>query len=255
MDDVELALRQRVSQRAAYRLLTGSEGSRVVQLPGVQANVMPVAPDRSVPNSVLYEEPEALFAVLDELAEIYADAGVRAWTVWTPPGHEDVGRRLEAAGHEYDGEPPMMAAELADLDLASRRDLDLDPEPDWGTIGRLNDLAYSLPGDLERVLTGTEGPGLSLWVARDGGRPVAGMVVLAHEGDAYVGFVAVAPGSRGRGLSSELLRRALAVASEEGCTTTTLEASPMGFPIYERMGYRNLGRMGMWERRVRNESA
>jgi ribosomal protein S18 acetylase RimI-like enzyme len=80
-------------------------------------------------------------------------------------------------------------------------------------------------------------------------------VVLVCEADAYVCFVAVDPVARGRGLCSELLRRGLARAAEDGATSTTLEASAMGAPIYAAMGYRSVGLMGMWERRVRDNSA
>jgi hypothetical protein len=43
--------------------------------------------------------------------------------------------------------------------------------------------------------------------------------------------------------------QALLGASERGCETSTLQATKMGKPIYERMGYRDLGPLHMWERR------
>ena len=55
--------------------------------------------------------------------------------------------------------------------------------------------------------------------------------------------------ARGRGLATSLMRRALADARERGCTTTTLVATKMGHPVYARLGYRDLGRVQMWERR------
>ncbi len=79
--------------------------------------------------------------------------------------------------------------------------------------------------------------------------------VLEQDGDAFVVFVATDPGARGHGLCRGLLWHALRRARDAGCTTTTLEGSPMGEPIYARMGYRALGRFGLWERRLRAESA
>ena len=42
---------------------------------------------------------------------------------------------------------------------------------------------------------------------------------------------------------------ALADASERGCRTTTLVATRLGRPVYERLGYRSLGPIEMWEQR------
>jgi len=257
VDDAELARRQHTSHRAFYRLLGRSPGNTVLEWPGVQATVVPGAPDRSMPNAVVFEDAEALLAAHAELAAAYDAAGVRAWTVWTMPGDAAVGRRLEPLGHVFDGRPPLMAATLAGLDLEPRRDLDLDSAPRWADVGRLNDLAYGLSGaPLETALSGLpDAAAVHVLVARVDGAAAGSAVVLVCDRNAYVCFVAVAPAARGRGLCSELLRRALARARDEGATSTTLEASAMGAPIYAAMGYRVLGEMGMWERRVRNDSA
>jgi len=65
-----------------------------------------------------------------------------------------------------------------------------------------------------------------------------------------VTFVATLPEARGRGLAARLLTHALHDARERGCTTTSLQATKMGQPLYERLGYRNLGPLHMWERRA-----
>ena len=70
-----------------------------------------------------------------------------------------------------------------------------------------------------------------------------------HGGDAEVNFVATVPEARGRGLAGALMTRALADARERGRLTTTLVATKLGRPVYERMGYRPLGTVQMWERR------
>ena len=35
---------------------------------------------------------------------------------------------------------------------------------------------------------------------------------------------------------------------DRGCTTTTLIATRAGAPVYERLGYRDVGHLQMWER-------
>ena len=42
---------------------------------------------------------------------------------------------------------------------------------------------------------------------------------------------------------------ALHDARERGATTTSLQATKMGYPLYARLGYRDLGALQMWERR------
>jgi GNAT superfamily N-acetyltransferase len=115
------------------------------------------------------------------------------------------------------------------------------------TIGRINGAAYSLGGEFERALEGHSGAGLFTYTAGDG--PDA-CVVLSDEGDdAAVWFVATTPAARGKGLSTALMAHGLADARERGLGTSTLQATDAGRPLYERLGYRSLGEIQMWERR------
>ena len=74
----------------------------------------------------------------------------------------------------------------------------------------------------------------------------------ASEG-AYVieqdGVVASVMPAVPNGLATALMAHALADARERGCTTSTLQATDLGRPVYERLGYRSLGEIQMWERR------
>ena len=123
MDDSGLAARQLVGQRGLYRSLgERTPGSAVVERPGgVLAAIVPARPDRSVFNSVVYEDPDALLAVRDELDAAYAAAGVQAWTVWVRPEHDALRAALEDAGHAFDGQPMLMAAAIDELDLGGPR--------------------------------------------------------------------------------------------------------------------------------------
>ena len=251
--DAELAARQLDSQLALFEAqLAGARGSRAERpADGVLATIAPGAPERSLPNAVLYRDPAALTDdVLDDVGARYAAAGVRAWTVWVRPGDAALAERLAARGHAHDAQPMLMAAPMAELDLAPRRDLDLDPAPRWADVAALNDAAYGLDGEVAAMLDGVDDPAAALWVARVDGTPAGTVVIRPHEGDAEVFWVAVAPQARGRGIAGELMRRALAAARDDGgCTTASLEATAMGEPLYAAMGFRSLGRFGMWERR------
>lgn len=256
-DDAELRERRLRSQRRLLELLgAASGGARFVQLRGaVWASVTPVRPDRSIFNSVVYTDTGALLASIGELAAIYDDAGIEAWTVWVPEADRRAARALEEAGHALDGVPREMGAALDALDLAPRLTLELDPSPSWTDVAELNEAAYY------GSAAGTYfGPALAsfagrAYVARLDGRPASCLAIVDAGDDAYVALVATRPEAQRRGLAGELLRHALREARERDLATTTLEATRAGAPVYGRLGYRDLGVVEMWERRVRNDSA
>lgn len=247
---MDLAGRQHASHVAFNERLC----TRTERVGRVLAGVTPSAVDRSFPNAVLYENPDDVLDVHDELVALYAEAGVRAWTVWVEPGDDELARALEARGHTFDGKPMKMAAPIGEVDLAAPAPEGLEPVTDWMIVGELNEAAYEMAG-FAAAFGAFRGDDTCGWLARIDGRPAATASVLEHDGDAYVGFVATHPDFRGRGLCRGLLAHALREAAAAGCTTTSLEGSPMGEPIYARMGYRSLGRFGLWERRLRDESA
>ncbi len=253
MDDADLLERERRSQAAYYRAIAAGHPDSFVAVPGdgVQATVVPVSPERSLPNSVVYEAPGAVLECHDEIAALYAAAGVRAWTVWVRPGDDDLAAELERRGHRLDGTPAIMGAQLDAMDLEPRMSLDLDPVIGWDVAGAINDRAYGLePGSLSTPLAGLTREAMPLLVARVDGEHVACAAFHVVEGDCAAEFVATLPQARGRGVAAELMREGLRRARSAGAVTATLEGSTMGQPIYERLGYRVLGRMRMLELRA-----
>jgi ribosomal protein S18 acetylase RimI-like enzyme len=227
-----------------------SEAGRVIELDGVLATVTPAVPERSLPNSVVYREEDALEAALDELTAAYEEAGVLAWTVWVPEYHQRVRALLESAGHTLDATPTAMIAGLEDLDPPREDDPEPDPHPTAEDVGRINDLAYGTGDAFQRILgSGPADPAFT-YIARVEGEPAASVITNDHEGDCSVWWVATVPEARGRGLAPGLMRRALADGRARGCEVTTLQATKLGAPVYERLGYRSLGVIEMWERRA-----
>jgi ribosomal protein S18 acetylase RimI-like enzyme len=252
MQDSLLLERMRANQLRFYRAMTqASPGAHAIELDGLLAAVIPAAPARSVFNSVLYDSGEALAASLDSLAEAYNEAGVSAWTVWVHESDEATARVLERAGHSLDARPRAMAMELSGYERPD------DPELDWTDHGeivdvsRINDGSYPFP---ERPFSAVgmatlEDGGVRLYVTRIEGRPASCLGTVEEHGDCGVYMVATLPEARGQGLAGRLLAQALAGARERGCETTSLQATKSGAPIYARVGYRDLGAIGMWERR------
>jgi GNAT superfamily N-acetyltransferase len=220
-----------------------SEETSVMRLPGVVASVAPPTPDRSIFNSVTATGPEQLTAAADELADAYAEAGVRAWTVWVPDEDRASAELLAARGHVLDGAPRSMALELTDLEpVALPAGVELVPG-DMPTVGRIEGPGWAETMTIEPDLQ------IDSTVAIVDGDPVACAVVLDHGDDALVSAVATLPEHRGRGLAGAIVSDLLTAAAERGRRTGSLQASRAGAPVYARLGFADVGFIELWERR------
>jgi ribosomal protein S18 acetylase RimI-like enzyme len=146
---------------------------------------------------------------------------------------------------------PVMTLDLDGIERPPADALeDWTDEGDLQVIGPLNDRAYGLETDsFTRALANTPEGTVRAYVARLDGRAVGCLTITDHNGNADVESVAVLPEARGRGISGKLLGYALADARERGLATSTLVATDLGLPVYERAGYREFGTVGMWVRR------
>jgi GNAT superfamily N-acetyltransferase len=238
---------------AAFVRLMGraSEGAALFERDGVLGAIVPACPDRSVINSVTYRDAGSLGAALEELAAAHEEAGVRAWTVWVPEDDREAVALLEAAGHQLDATPMAMVLDLARLPDPDAQGLDWDARAAAADVARINDLAYgfekpyfgaamtSLPADLP----------LRLYEARVDGEPASVLGTLDEGDDCGIYLVATLKGHRGQGLSRRLLHVALAEARQRGRRTSSLQATKLGYPVYERLGYEAICTLQMWERR------
>ena len=241
---------QRSMRATAHLFASGAPGSRVLEIDGVTGSITPATPDRSVLNGVVADDFDRLPGVLDQFAAAYEEAGVRAWTVWVPEHEEAARELLAAAGHKLDATPAAMLLDLSELRAPSTGEAEWSGEWDMEAVGAVSDAAY---GDKPGTFAGgmaqlPEGSG-HLYLARVDGRPASFVLVHDDEENCEFWMAATIPEARGRGLVSALLHRALVDARERGCTTSTTQATKMGAPVYERLGYRTFGTIEMWERR------
>ena len=204
-------------------------------------------------NSVVYESPGALAAAYDEIAAAYDEIGAK-WTVWVHDGDSETTALLERAGHVLDANPTAMALDLGAAPggaPAGERARGLDRGRVITEMGAINDRAYSFGGDsFSPALAQLPDGAVQLYVAHDAGEPVACTAIIDTDSNTEVQMVAVVPEARGRGLSSKLIAHALADAGERGQRTSTLVATKLGRPVYERLGFQALGVLEMWERRL-----
>jgi GNAT superfamily N-acetyltransferase len=253
LTESELLGRVRRGLHAELALFSTSPGGRLARWPGVLASVCPVAPERSLLNGVALElgaGASALEAVYGDVRRTYADAGVRAFTVWVEPGDATTAAMVAARGHVVDSRPVAMAARIDTIAPPPIGELDWRETRDGALIGRINDAAYGFsPPALAAAMAELPAPWYG-YVARHDGDDVA--CLICHESDdrdCGVAAVATVPGAQGRGIATRLLTVALATARRRGCVTTSLQASPSGRAVYARLGYRDLGSYQMWERR------
>lgn len=72
------------------------------------------------------------------------------------------------------------------------------------------------------------------------GRLVASSQLITTNGVAGIYYVATLDEFRRRGFGEAMTRHALHEGAAAGCTMASLQASPLGQPIYERMGFRQV---------------
>jgi GNAT superfamily N-acetyltransferase len=73
------------------------------------------------------------------------------------------------------------------------------------------------------------------------GKTVTCSATFLVDGCLYVGWVATLPAHQRKGYGEAVMRRSLdEAAKDHGSGKTVLHATPAGFPVYERMGYRTV---------------
>ncbi|MGP8125013.1 MAG: GNAT family N-acetyltransferase [Nitrososphaerales archaeon] len=86
------------------------------------------------------------------------------------------------------------------------------------------------------------------YVGYVGGKPAATSIRVTTGDVAGVYFVSTLPEFRRRGFGESMTWRAVADGRTSGCRLSYLQASKMGRPIYERMGYRVIEEYSEWKR-------
>jgi len=122
---------------------------------------------------------------------------------------------------------PMTAA---DLPLG----LGLSQEAGWNQI----------PADWQRFLD-LQPDGC--FVAQWDGLPVGTTTTCIFGSVAWIAMVLVKPSHRGRGIGTVLMEHALEYLDKRGVVTVRLDATPLGQPVYERLGFVEQFRLARYE--------
>lgn len=182
-----------------------------------------------------------------------------SWHVGPSMRPADLGGRLVAHGFEYAGDDTGMAADLSALPERV-------PAPDGFEIQPVRDQA-GLSAWVETLGSGFgEGPVEAEWVGemyrrigyggegpwrhylgRLDGEPVATSTLFLGAGVAGVYFVFTVEEARGRGIGAATTLAALRDARNRGYGVGVLGSSEMGYPVYRRLGFRELCKIGIYE--------
>jgi ribosomal protein S18 acetylase RimI-like enzyme len=94
----------------------------------------------------------------------------------------------------------------------------------------------------EGLLAGVDGGAFDVLIATLDGVPVAAALAYDHGGDCGIYNVGTLPHARRRGFGTALTALLLHRARDRGCTTASLQSTPMAEHIYAAAGFRDLGR-------------
>lgn len=171
--------------------------------------------------------------------------GYQIWSIWPLPPFADEGFRSWTAPcmvREAGGPPPEPPPELSIARVADATALDEASAIVGAVFG-------GLPGGPDVMAPALlDDPAVTVCLGRVDGVPVT--TAMSYESDGYIGVYAVAtiPEYRGRGYGEAITWAGIARRPD---LPATLQASPMGRPVYKRMGFETVGEFTVWERTSR----
>jgi GNAT superfamily N-acetyltransferase len=134
---------------------------------------------------------------------------------------------------------PCMGMALDDLESAGRATVDVEA-PSLAELGEINDRAYEQVEQLAPLVRRLRDDRLLTHGIRVDGRFACVALTLRIGDDISIQYVATERRNRRQGLASRLLLAVMARAAATGATSATLQASPDGRPVYERLGFRTV---------------
>ncbi len=217
----------------------GSAGAALERLNGVSAAVFPSGPERAVYNNALLDRDLGLSeraATVDAMEAAYSSAGIDRYAAWVHESDEGMRAELSSRGYSINESTRAMGMSLDDVSLPL-------PKFELGPLNWAEYLDYlQLVGAPAGLLGGADPTAFYLLVARRAGENVATALAFDHDGDCGVYNMSTLEPARRQGLGTALTARHLHDARERGCSTASLQATPMAERLYAAVGFRDLGR-------------
>jgi len=203
-------------------------------------------------------EPDEVGDVARESAAHFREHDVPAlW--WCSPNSqpEDPGRDLEAHGWTWDEAMPWMAARIDRLRWPEtlegiRIERVTGPELHASFVQAMS-AGFGMKANERKAMNdlaaavgyAPDAPWVR-WVAFEGEQPLASSGLMLGGGLAGIYNVATAPAERRRGLGAALTATAVAEGRERGYEVAALGSSDLGYGVYRRMGFEEIGRDRVW---------
>jgi ribosomal protein S18 acetylase RimI-like enzyme len=238
LSDGELYLRSTETLLASWEeYARGAVGAELQRLDGVAAAVFRDEPERGVYNNALLERDLAAArraAAIDAMEAAYTEARISRFAAWVHERETPLRRDLERRGYTVDTTTRAMGIRLARLRVRRPR-IELAP-PDWFAYLRIIGVPPSF-------LCAADRDAYHLLVAGLDGEAVATAMAFDFDGDCGIYNVGTLDHARRRGLGTALTELHVHDALDRGCTTASLQSTPMAEGIYRRLGFRDLGRI------------
>ena len=253
--DAALAAACTANAGAIGQIVAGYQGAVAEQLPWIHRHRGSMR--SGLWNAVTWAaiDPDGIDdAVADTLA--WYEGSCRWWVgPDSAPAH--LGERLVAAGFDHE-ELPGMAADLdADWDR---------PDPDGLEVSRctrVEDLSEAMEvfeacyedrgwtdawRDVFAWVGFADDAAIQVFVGRVDGRAVSASWLARGAGVTGIYGVHTVPSERGRGLGAALTRAPMRAGRDAGDHVAVLQAAPLAAPLYARIGFREVCRIGLYER-------
>jgi len=223
------------------------EDARLEDRAGYRVVVCPRVPFPGL-NGMWAEGPDESAAVHDlpQTINEVEGLGVPCWIqvrAGRTPAIEGAARQL---GFTQEDSMPGMVLRPAELAIVPGPDLEIervDDLPGLAAAGSIAAAGFGVPEEHVAALFTPRiaaMPGVSIYLARAGGRPVSTATVWVGDGTAGVFNVATPPDDRGRGYGRAVTTHAIREGFGSGADLAWLQASPLGAPVYRAMGFRQV---------------
>ncbi|GAC1663700.1 MAG: hypothetical protein NVS9B8_03120 [Candidatus Limnocylindrales bacterium] len=114
---------------------------------------------------------------------------------------------------------------------------------------RTGALGFGMPDEILRAVVGPDSwqrPGTAVYVGYTAGEPVSTGLGFRTGTTIGVYNISTIEAARRRGLGAAMTERVAADGRRDGCDVAILQSSPMGRPVYERMGFRTVVAYDGW---------
>eukprot|EP00899_Mesostigma_viride_P026313 jgi/Mesvir1/6867/Mv09036-RA.1 len=141
---------------------------------------------------------------------------------------------------------PLMGLLLDDPSVRLQAGEGVVPEaPPFSVVADMNDSAYGVSRSLSTLIATLDDDRFQPYGLRDpaSGRFVCTAMTLTLGDDVGVHYVATDKEFRRRGLATQLVSAILMQMRDKGIRTATLQSTQAGRPLYERLGFRQVGIM------------